>query len=274
MFIMTKIITFLKKIKRNYFTSKNKLKARENIFSYEDLNNTEINLVKNNQNKKVIYTCITGNYDKLISHKYYNSEWDYVCFTDDEKLINKKQFSMWEIRPLVFTDLNNSLNNRWHKTHPQNLFPEYNESIYIDGNIDVLNDRLFVEIDNKKSEFDILIPKHFLRSCIYKEIKTVKKFNKAPENQLDDIYKILKENHFPHNYGMNENNIIYRKHNNEAIKKIMEEWWILISTVVPRDQLSLAFVLWKNGIKPSDISLSNTRLNIDSYHLYYSDAHK
>ena len=35
----------------------------------------------------VVYTCLTGNYDTLREHKYLNKNWDYVCFTDDEKLL-------------------------------------------------------------------------------------------------------------------------------------------------------------------------------------------
>lgn len=53
---------------------------------------------------------------------------------------------------------------------------------------------------------------------------------------------------FPANYGLYEANIIYRKHNNEQIKKMCEEWWWFIKNLAKRDQLSLTYVCWKNNI--------------------------
>ena len=32
----------------------------------------------------VIYTCISGDYDRLIEHTYTDSEFKYVCFTDNK----------------------------------------------------------------------------------------------------------------------------------------------------------------------------------------------
>lgn len=37
----------------------------------------------------VVYTCITGAYDGLIVHKFVNPAYDYVCFTDNEKLLSE-----------------------------------------------------------------------------------------------------------------------------------------------------------------------------------------
>jgi hypothetical protein len=49
----------------------------------------EFNTIQNNCEKmikykptKVIYTCISGNYDTLHDNIYVNPDWDYVCFTD------------------------------------------------------------------------------------------------------------------------------------------------------------------------------------------------
>lgn len=37
--------------------------------------------------RKVVYTCLTGNYDNLPLHSYLDGEWDYVCFTDSSELL-------------------------------------------------------------------------------------------------------------------------------------------------------------------------------------------
>jgi hypothetical protein len=38
------------------------------------------------KNNKVVYTCITGDYDTLIEPRYVTEGFDYVCFTDNPSL--------------------------------------------------------------------------------------------------------------------------------------------------------------------------------------------
>lgn len=221
-------------------------------------------LRKNKNNKKVIYTCLTGGYDDLPLHLFLNPEYDYICYTDSEKLLNYKNYGAWEIRGLEKVCENPTMSNRWHKTHPHILFQNsYTESIYIDSNIIVTGSLLFNEIEAKQN-LPVVIPRHNYRNCVYKEIdevlKTVcgilKKVN--PESVLK-MKNFLETNDFPKDYGLNENNILYRKHNEPAVAKMMEDWWGFIENYCPRDQLSLCYVLWKNNIKPDDISITNAR---------------
>jgi len=58
-----------------------------------------------------------------------------------------------------------------------------------------------------------------------------------------------KKEAFPKNFGIGENNILFRKHNSEKGVKIMNDWWDELNSQTKRDQLSLAYVLWKNGEK-------------------------
>ena len=91
--------------------------------------------------KGVIYTCITNDYDdinEIKTYKYVNKDWDYVCFTDNKEHIEKGQIGIWEIKPLMYNESDNTRKNRWHKFHPHILFPQYSQSIYIDANINIL----------------------------------------------------------------------------------------------------------------------------------------
>lgn len=121
----------------------------------------------------VVYTCLTGNYDTLREHKYLNKNWDYVCFTDDEKLLAQKRQGIWEIRPLVYAEKDNALNNRYHKINPHKLFPEYEQSVYVDGNVDIRSPYLFRQIEKRKT--NLLLPMHFCRNCVYEEFAEVEK---------------------------------------------------------------------------------------------------
>ncbi|MGI5845684.1 MAG: glycosyltransferase domain-containing protein, partial [Alphaproteobacteria bacterium] len=186
--------------------------------------------------KKVVYTCITGDYDKLIKHTYINPEYDYVCFTDNNILL-KSKIKPWKILPLKYTNSDKIRNAKWHKTHPHVLFPEYSESVWVDGNINILTNSLFKRF--AKSKQNILIPVHFKRNCIYAECMAVVECQKDSQRNVDKVLKFLEKNNMPKNYGLLETNIIFRRHNNKLIKEINENWWNMIKRYSYRDQLSL-----------------------------------
>ncbi len=216
---------------------------------------------KKKKNKKVIYMCITGNYDNLEeikAHTYTNKEWDYVCFTDNKEYLKKKRFGIWQIRPLKYTKLDNTRNNRWHKVHPHILFPEYEESIYLDSNINILTPFLFDEIRERNT--DLLLPKHAGNFSIYNEY--VWAMGEAVD-KLDVLMKECEEifkQGFPFYYGMPECNIIYRRHSSKQVREIMDDWWYWIKTYAKRDQLSFSYLLWKHYVNISDCTFVNARI--------------
>jgi hypothetical protein len=206
----------------------------------------------------VIYTCITGQYDDLQQHTFINYDYDYVCFTDNERLLKLEEYGIWKICHIKYTKLDSQKNSRWHKTHPHILFPEYNKSIWIDGNINIITGYLFDLIETE-SKYPIKIQVHPSRNCIYSEIEAVLECKKDIKEVTDKVMKLLKEDGFPEEYGLNDTSIIYREHNDKKIIEIMELWWDMIERYSRRDQLSLSYILWENVIKPSDIGIPNQR---------------
>jgi len=84
-------------------------------------------------NKIVCYTCITGNYDRLLDPLVVPSNIDFICFTD-----NWHQFSnVWQIRsvPKDLNELSNVKRQRIVKICPHRYLSEYDISIWVDGNI-------------------------------------------------------------------------------------------------------------------------------------------
>lgn len=197
---------------------------------------------KNRKAKGIIYTCIIGNYDDLKSHKYIDFEWDYICFTDNKNILSD---GIWEIKTLAFNELDNTRNNRWHKLNPHLLFSEYERSLYIDGNIRILSKDFFDLLLNEESFISTIHPK---RNCLYNEAEICKEIKLDKEEIIDKQINIIKKSGFPREYGLYEANILYRKHNEEKIIKMDEEWWEFVSKQAKRDQLSLTYVCWKNNI--------------------------
>ena len=221
---------------------------------------------QNRQSKKVVYTCITNKYDDLSEiacFHYTDFSWDYVCYTDDVELIEQKRYGIWEIRPLVFTDLDVIRNARRHKVLAHKLFPEYDESIYIDANVNIVTPWLFEEISRRNT--DLLIPLHFNLKCLYDEYQHVSGYQIIDEQtgkaQIDKYHNEV----FPANYGLNETNIVYRRHNSPEIIKLMEDWANEIIHFTQRDQLSLSYVMWKNHRKIADFAFPNIRWDSQNF---------
>jgi len=209
----------------------------------------------------VVYTCVTGGYDdirEIAAPGHIAPDWDYVCFTDDPALVAEGRIGVWEMRPLAFSELDLTRNNRWHKMHPHVLFPDYGASIYVDANVNVLSPKLFETVAAAGRPF--VLPRHFENQCVYRE------YDNVLTGKIDDAAtvlrerKVLEDSGMPRNYGLAENNVLYRRHHEKEIVAVDEEWWRMVRDYSKRDQLSLAWLFWKKGWKLEDMTFENTRL--------------
>ncbi len=213
-----------------------------------------------------VYTCVTGQYDSMAhlkSHEYLDPAWDYILYTDNESLLSAHTYGAWDVRPLEYDRLDPVRNSRWHKTHPHVLLQHYDQSLWADGNVNILTDFLFQKI--RTEHHDLLIPRHFARTCIYQEAAAVKAAGIDDPALVDAEVALEKAAGFPANYGLNETNILYRRHKNPEIIQFMDEWWAMIEKYSKRDQLALSFILWKHGITVESVSFENTRLMKDDF---------
>ena len=213
-------------------------------------------------NKKVVYTCITGNYDNIIEPSFITEGFDYICFTDNSGLTSVN----WKI--IVINDFPEGLSNvkkqRYVKVNAHKFVSKYDLSIWVDGNIVIKNNLDFFLFhycnDDSKS---IFIPRHPIRDCIYVEGITCEKCGKDTAEHINPQMKRYKEEGFPEKYGLVQTNIMIRKHNSPECIKLMEEWWHEIENGSHRDQLSFNYVLWKehdNGFMYIDKSTCNSEI--------------
>lgn len=207
------------------------------------------------KNKKVVYMAITGNADKVVPPKTRTDGFDYICYIDDMS----KGTKGWEMRPIPesLKGLSKAKQNRYIKTHPHEFFPEYDFSIYIDGNVDLLgNINDFMKKNGiSKDKGSIFLGKHPARNCLYQERDVVVKMKKDTKENTEPMMKKYKDEGFPKNYGLSQNCIIFRYHNDPGCIKVMNQWWGQIEKYSHRDQLSLFYVLWKNqDVKPVMLS--------------------
>ena len=137
---------------------------------------------------------------------------------------------------------------RFFKTHPHLFFKNYQKSVWIDGNIDIINN-LNNCIDLLINDNYILCYDHPCRSCIYLEIDACKQLKKDIIKNLNNIQKYLIDENYPKNNGLIQSNILVRNHNNTDCIFLMEKWWEMINNYSIRDQLSFNYIFWKYGGK-------------------------
>ena len=219
-------------------------------------------------NRKVIYTCIVGNYDPIRQPLVVDNSFDYICFTDN---CESDKVGVWEIRPIPETkETDKTRMSRYVKILPHKALEAYDYSLYIDANIQIVN-QSFYDVINKKIEEEILfsIPIHPQRSCVYDEIIHVYFTDKVNLKDARRQLQHLKKQNYPAKHGLYENNLLLRKHNDCIVKKISKEWWDEYLDYSRRDQFSLVYVCWKNGFVPDLVFGKDMTIRNCPYIKYY-----
>lgn len=199
-------------------------------------------------NSKVIYTCITGRYDQLLQPEIIDRDFDYICFSND---IPVKQIGIWQIRKISFENSDNSRVSRYPKILPHKVLKEYEYSVYMDANIQIIGKDFYSIVKNKIEE-GVLIAQvpHLERDCVYEDIRTAYYYNKVDFFSAYKQFKHLRTEGYPKHNGLYENNVILRNHNEQNVIDISENWWKEYSSYSRRDQFSLVFIYWKKKFKP------------------------
>jgi uncharacterized protein YbdZ (MbtH family) len=218
-------------------------------------------------NNKVIYTANIGGYDELIEPDYKPDGWDFVCFTD-----RKINSTNWKIKKVIPLYKDNTRTARKYKLLPHRFLPEYEYSLWIDGNILVNNDvnELLSYLNNcNYATYDhsqnVLDP----RNCIYEEAnailnfgyinlkknpeKGMKNFKDNPELIQKQMSRYEKEK-YPKNNGLVVQMQVLRKHNQSDVINTMEHHWTELKYNSKREQLSFNYIAWKHNLKFNYIS--------------------
>jgi hypothetical protein len=209
-------------------------------YGYEDAVKNKIPLVRSTKKKKVVYTCIFGNYDFLRDPLIVNETWDYICFTDQNIKSN-----VWIIEKIPAECLEESplKIQRKIKLLPHRYLPEYEISIWIDGNIQMVVDPdKFVKKYGKMSFNTMAHPE---RICIYEEMEICIRMGKETREKVDILREKYQNEGLPQDNGLIQSGILIRKHLEREIKLIDEMWWSLVKDYSHRDQLCFNYITWK-----------------------------
>ena len=200
-------------------------------------------------NKFAIYTACIGGYDNILQPEVTDERFDYFLFTNDVK---EEKVGVWQVQKVEYTNPDMTRIARYVKTHPEELLPEYEATLWMDANVQIISTWVyerFIELYEQGTRVACI--QHPERDCIYDEAYKVSSytiFGALEHEKIALVWcrKIWKEK-YPMHRGLYETNILYRK-KTSLVKNVNNTWWKCINKYSKRDQLSFNYSLWKNGI--------------------------
>lgn len=190
-----------------------------------------------------IYTCITANYDPLLTPTRIDPRIDYICFSDTDgppvMPWVRKRVSLPGHLP---KDL-----NRHVKMHPHVWLPDYDATVYIDGNIDIVGDVYALVRETLSRRADVFLYDHFARNCVFAEAAHCSHFSHDWVWTIAAQMRRYSAERYPTNNGLFDGSVIIRRRS-EAMIRLMEGWWSEYRQGAGRDQLSLPVVARRLGI--------------------------
>ena len=221
----------------------------------------------------VIYTSLVGNYDTIRQPLVFDERFDFVLFSDKLAI---DRIGAWNVRPISNFEGNDRLKSRYVKCHPTRVLSDYEASLYIDANIQISTQNVynyFFDLLKEGVEWGGI--QHPSQNCVYEEMCAIVDLKWVHDYDVVDWYSTLKKAGFPENWGLYENNVIFRRHT-EKVDTIGDLWWQTLITGCKRDQFSLMYALWK--YQPTmDFILPKgecPRLNSSNFRYYAHNPHK
>ena len=208
--------------------------------------------------KIAVYSCITNEYDTVHEPLSREPSIDYFLFTDGEVPSGSKWKKIDITQFKEYTELTPVQLNRMLKILPFQYLPDYDYSIYIDGNIKIVAPLSPLIEDMGNHAFGVHY--HRTRDCIYDELVQVLYLKKADPATAKKQIGVYKKEGFPHHFGLYENPILIRKHSDEEVRNLMETWWEEYMRYPTRDQLSLPYIVWKIGYDRGKIHIIGKNL--------------
>lgn len=195
--------------------------------------------------KGVVYSVITGGYDKIIEPLDTESRLDHYLLTDSAP---DNYNGRWQIKVMENKDnLSPKAFSRWLKMHPQALFPDYDYSIYVDGKITILSPlESFVQTYAKESGM-ICFP-HYESTSLEEECEAILSNDKAKRDEIQAQLNKYKSMGYNGKGYLTDNACLVRSHHDEKLNQVMEDWWAEYKSYSHgRDQMSFDYACWQNS---------------------------
>lgn len=196
--------------------------------------------------KRLIYTAVFEDYDRVYPPVRAEAEVDYVIVTDRADL----RVSGWDTLiadPADFPSAKAA--NLYHRALIHRILPGYDASLYVDGNIRLLGPTrpLFEQLE--QSGAALAAYRHPHRATVAEEVDAVIRLRKVSDpSRVSNELREYTADGFSDDVPMIASGMILKDHRSPALDPAMELWWSLFRKHLTRDQLSFPYVVWKTGL--------------------------
>jgi hypothetical protein len=120
--------------------------------------------------KYVVFTVIVGGYDRVKQPLVIDDRFDYVIFSDTPI----ENPGIWQVRNVEYQTDKQWLKARYPRLNTGIVLPEYEASLYIDGNIQITSQYVYDRcVELAKSGVEWASIKHQGRVGLYSEINAI-----------------------------------------------------------------------------------------------------
>lgn len=211
-----------------------------------------------------VYTVVFDDYDIILTPQHRSESIDYICFTNTPESVPDS----WEVREMKKDGRSARRASREAKMMPHKFLPEYEYSIYVDGDLHVNGD-LTDLVSTYLDDVDIAVTSHPERDCIYEEARACSELGLGDADTIETQMKKYRTEGFPGGFGLSNTHIILRRHNEPSVKEAMEAWWREYCSGSERDQLSFDYAMWS-----CDVDYRQFRLDLDDSDYFVPHPHR
>lgn len=206
-------------------------------------------------NKGVIYTAVTGGYDDF-KHHFNDEQFDYICFTDYN--FTGIVPSPWCHVRLPPSKLNNKDLARYCKLNPHLLLPNYEYSVWVDGNITIKRE-IHSYVQSILANHQVASYDHWWRDQTEQEFFVCAKQGFDYAWKLRSQYSRYKKDGY-YSVGFYENNVLFRNHMSKDLINMQNIWWNEYLRGGKRDQYSFTYSAFKSNVKIHSLGVHDPRI--------------
>lgn len=197
------------------------------------------------KNKICVYTCITGDYDKINEIKKKEKGIDYYLFTNNKKI----KSDTWKVEYIEDDKLSNVLLARKTKIMGNDIVNKYDIALWMDAAVEFkksINDfiKKYFKSDDVFSCF-----KHGIRNSILEEMNACLRFRKEDYSKIDKIKSFYEKENYKYDNGLIESTVYIKRPKDKKVIDTMKIWFDMVSNYTKRDQLSFNYAIYKTNLK-------------------------
>ncbi len=192
--------------------------------------------------QRVVYTCLFGGSEAFMNRRVVrDGRTAFICFTDDRSLKSKD----WKFIYIDPRELGPAKTCKLIKTCPHRFLSAFSSSLYVDNTVRI--DASPSAIWRKLSRSTPFVAfRHPWWDCPYREAEELVKNGYVTKQQIEEQMTDYASRGFPKNAGMFHGAILLRRHNDQRVRSLCEDWFSEIRKYSYRDQIPLSFLVWKS----------------------------